>query len=95
MYNLNIQLPARLAFYVAIRIYGLFVMYPIFLGLRLAPLFLPPAYSRVLLYPLTHIANFSGCLPLKSAKYCFISAMSCSRLPVGVKLFVHFMSFLS
>ena len=53
MYNLNIQLPARLAFYVAIRIYSLFVMCPIFLGLRLAPLFLPPAYSRVLLYPLS------------------------------------------
>lgn len=54
MYNLNIQLPARLAFYVAIRIYSLFVMCPIFLGFVLRPSFfllltLTPSYILLLI----------------------------------------------
>lgn len=59
MYNLNIQLPARLAFYVAIRIYSLFVMCPIFLGLRLAP---PLSSSSLLSRPLISSYSYSELL---------------------------------
>ena len=39
-----------------------------------------------------YIMNLSGCFPSNSVKYCFISSMSFSTLPVGMNVRLHFIS---